>query len=273
MPLRMNPAFMPTHITGTDMALSLKSTAFACLTAVSTLFVSLPAHALDDQQKKEFGAFIKQYLIENPEIMLEVQDALERKQYEQRNAKAAGAVSENEKNIFSSQYDMSLGNPKGDVTIVEFFDYNCGYCKRAMSDMDNILKTDKNVRIVLKEFPILGPDSLAAHKVSNAVKLVAPEKYPEFQRTLLGGQGRASEESAMELATSLGIKEADLRKSMSENPNDASVQEAYKLATNLGITGTPSYVIGNEAVFGAVGSAPLKEKIANMRTCGKATCS
>lgn len=250
-----------------------KSTAFACMTALSTVFISLPAHALDEQQKKEFGAFIKEYLIENPEIMLEVQEALERKQYETRNAKAADAVAGNEKALFQSKYDLSIGNPDGDVTLVEFFDYNCGYCKRAMADVDTILKTDKNVRFVLKEFPILGPESVEAHKVSNAVKLIAPEKYPEFQRTLLGSSGRANEESAIEVATSLGLKEADIRKSMAENKNDAQVKEAYQLATELGITGTPSYVIGNEAVFGAVGAAPLSEKIANMRTCGKATCS
>ncbi|NTJ42149.1 DsbA family protein [Agrobacterium larrymoorei] len=255
------------------MALSLKTKAFACVTALSALFVSLPAHALDAQQKKEIGAFIKEYLIENPEIMLEVQDALEKKQMEARTAKAADAVGENSKALFESKYDLSLGNPDGDVTLVEFFDYNCGYCKRAMADTDNILKTDKNVRIVLKEFPILGPESVEAHKVSNAVKLIAPEKYAEFQRTLLGSRGRANEASAIEVATSLGLKEADIRKSMAASPNDAQVQEAYTLATNLGISGTPSYVIGNEAVFGAVGAGPLKEKIANMRACGKATCS
>ncbi|WP_288431737.1 DsbA family protein [uncultured Agrobacterium sp.] len=255
------------------MALSIRSTALACVTALSTLAATLPAHALDAQQKKEMGEFIKEYLIENPEIMLEVQDALEKKQYAARNAKAADAVSENRKAIFESKYDLSLGNPNGDVTLVEFFDYNCGYCKRAMADMDNILKTDKNVRVVLKEFPILGPESVEAHKVSNAVKLLAPAKYPEFQRTLLGGRGRANEASAIEVATSLGLKEADIRKSMAENPNDEQVQEAYTLATNLGISGTPSYIVGDEAVFGAVGAGPLKEKITNMRNCGKASCS
>lgn len=255
------------------MSLFSKSTAFACMTALSTVFISLPAHALDEQQKKEFGAFIKEYLIENPEIMLEVQEALERKQYETRNAKAADAVAGNQKALFESKYDLSIGNPNGDVTLVEFFDYNCGYCKRAMADVEAILKTDKKVRFVLKEFPILGPESVEAHKVSNAVKLLSPEKYPEFQRTLLGSSGRANEESAIEVATSLGLKEAEIRKSMADNKNDEQVKEAYQLATELGITGTPSYVIGNEAIFGAVGAAPLKEKIANMRTCGKATCS
>ncbi len=255
------------------MAHLLRSTLVAGMTALSTIATTLPAHALDADQKKEIGEFIKQYLIENPEIMLEVQDALERKQYAARNAKAADAVVDNKKAIFESQYDLALGNPDGDVTLVEFFDYNCGYCKRAMTDMDNILKTDSKVRVVLKEFPILGPESVAAHRVSNAVKLLAPARYPEFQRALLGARGRANEESAMEVATSLGLMEADIRKSMAENPNDAQVQETYKLANSLGITGTPSYIVGDEAVFGAVGADPLMEKIANMRSCGKATCS
>lgn len=255
------------------MALSIRSATLACVTALATLGASLPAHALDAEQKKEIGAFIKEYLVENPEIMLEVQDALEKKQYAARNTKAAEAVADNTKAIFGSKYDLTIGNPDGDVTLVEFFDYNCGYCKRAMADMDKILKEDKNVRVVLKEFPILGPESVEAHKVSNAVKLLAPKKYPEFQRTLLGSRGRANEAKAMEVATSLGLKEADIRKSMADNPNDAQVQEAYTLASNLGISGTPSYVIGNEAVFGAVGAEPLKEKIANMRNCGKASCS
>ncbi len=135
------------------MAHLLRSTVFASITALSTVFAFQPAHALDAQQKKEMGEFIKQYLIENPEIMLEVQDALERKQYAARNAKASEAVADNKKAIFESKYDLALGNPEGDVTLVEFFDYNCGYCKRAMSDMDNILKSDNKVRVVLKEFP------------------------------------------------------------------------------------------------------------------------
>ena len=231
-----------------------------------------PATALDDQQKKEMGEFIREYLLENPEIMLEVQSALEAKQQSQRMALAGEAVAANHDAIFSSEDDIVLGNPEGDVTIVEFFDYNCGYCKRALHDMDQILQNDPNVRFVLKELPILGPDSLAAHRVANAVRLLAPEKYADFHRALLGATGMATEESAIEVATTLGLKEADLRKSMEENPNDDLVRQAYQLATNLGLTGTPTYVVGNEALFGAVGREAIEEKVANVRECGKSTC-
>ncbi len=244
----------------------------ATIALAITVAAPLPALALDDAQKKEIGAYINEYLVENPEILIEVQEALQKKQEAQQQAKAQSAITDNEKTIFTSPYDIALGNPKGDVTIVEFFDYNCGYCKRALSDMDEILKDDKNVRFVLKELPILGPDSLAAHKVSAAFRDLAPEKYGEFHRALLGAEGRATEESAIAIASGLGVSEADIRKTMTEKPHDDAVREAYSLANDLGITGTPSYVLGQEMVFGAVGADDLREKIANVRSCGKATC-
>jgi protein-disulfide isomerase len=242
--------------------------------AMLTVLVSpaLPAFALDDQQKREMGDFIREYLIQNPEVLIEAQNALEAKQQAQRVDQSTKAVAASKEDIFSSPSDVSLGNPKGDVTIVEFFDYNCGYCKHALGDMDEILAKDKNVRFVLKEFPILGPDSIAAHRVANAVRLLAPEKYQQFHRALLGGQEHASEKTAIAVATSLGLSEAAIRKSMADKPNDDLVRQAYRLATSIGITGTPTYVVGDEAVFGAVGLDTITEKVANVRACGKATC-
>jgi protein-disulfide isomerase len=231
-----------------------------------------PALALDDQQKKEMGEFIREYLIQNPEVMIEVQNALEAKQQAQRSDQSTKAVAAYKDEIFSSPSDVVLGNPKGDVTVVEFFDYNCGYCKRAMSDMDEILKKDTKIRFVLKEFPILGPDSMAAHKVANAVRLVAPDKYAEFHRELLVGQEHASEATAISVASDLGVDEAAIRKSMQDQPNDDIVRQAYQLANAIGITGTPTYVVGDEAVFGAVGLDEIEQKVQNVRSCGKASC-
>ncbi len=244
-------------------------TALALTASVATAF---PALALDNAQKKEFGEFIKQYLIENPEIMLDVQDALQKKQEQARLTKANATITENKSTIFDSKYDMTIGNPKGDVTIVEFFDYNCGYCRHALSDMQAMLKNDKNVRFVLKEFPILGPESVAAHKVSDAFRKLAPEKYSQFHVALLGSEGRADEGSAIEVAESLGVSEKQIRDEMSKSSSDDSVKETYGLAQSLGITGTPSYVIGNELVQGAVGFDDLESRVKNMRACGKTSC-
>lgn len=242
------------------------------LASATVVATGTAANALDDQQKKEFGAFIREYLIANPEIMLEVQDALEKKQQDTRTSQASEGIAANSKAIFSTASDITLGNPNGDVTIVEFFDYNCTYCKRALTDMETILSSDKKVRFILKEFPILGPDSMAAHRVASAFKAIAPEKYPQFHKQLLGGQQRATEQTAIAVAVALGVSESAIRKSMKDNPNDQQIRATYELANNLGVTGTPFYVVGNEAVFGAVGHEELSSKISNIRSCGKATC-
>jgi protein-disulfide isomerase len=246
-------------------------TASAVAIAASLAFVQ-PAAALDDQQKKEFGDFIKEYLIAHPEVMLDVQAALDKKQEEARLEQSNKTISDNKDLIFNAKYDMAIGNPKGDVTVVEFFDYNCGYCRHALSDMDTLLKNDKNIRFVLKEFPILGPESVAASRVSDAFRKIAPDKYGEFHHALLGSDGRATEDSAIEVATNLGVSESAIRQEMAKSPDDASVKETYQLATNLGLTGTPSYVIGDEAVSGAIGLDALKEKVDNVRACGKTAC-
>jgi len=252
---------------------SMKKLIAASLFVLSTgTFAPQAAHALDDAQKQEIGDFIKEYLIANPEILVEAQKALAAKQVAEQQQAAEAAITKNGKAIFSSEHDITLGNPDGDVTVVEFFDYNCGYCKRALSDMDAILESDKNVRFVLKELPILGPDSLAAHKVSAAFKVLAPEKYGDFHRSLLSSEGRANEETAMALAVKMGVSDADIRAKIEAGVHEAGVREAYSLANDLGISGTPSYVVGSEAVFGAVGVDDLSAKIASVRSCGKATC-
>lgn len=199
------------------MTLKMKMIATASVIALAAgVVLPAPAAALDAKQKEEFGAFIKEYLLANPEIMLEVQEALSAKQRAKQQESAQAAIAGNSEAIFNSTHDIALGNPNGDVTIVEFFDYNCGYCKRALSDMDAILAEDKNVRFVLKELPILGPESLAAHKVSAAFRTVAPEKYGDFHRALLGSEERATEETAIAVAAKLGVTEEQLREKMED---------------------------------------------------------
>lgn len=231
-----------------------------------------PAAAFDDRQKEEIGAIVKDYLLQHPELLVEVQQAYEKKQEEDRMAQAKVAVEENHKEIFQAPYDLSLGNPKGSITVVEFFDYNCGYCKRAISDMDAIIKKNPEVRFVLKEFPILGQDSVAAHRVSDAFRHVAPEKYGQFHRDLLGSPEHATEARALEVAAALGVTEQQIRDQIAKKSNEDSVRETYAIAHKLGITGTPTYVLGNEAVFGAVGAEALEAKVTSLAQCGKTAC-
>lgn len=215
---------------------------------------------------------MREYLLENPEFMLDVQDALQEKQQSAQREQQAEAIESQKANIFESLADPVLGNPEGSVTVVEFFDYNCGFCKRAMSDMISMMEDDTELKFVLKEFPILGPDSEAAHRVALAFFDLKPEAYPEFHLRLLGFDGRAGEESAIRIATDLGVDEAELRAQMGDPSIAERVRATYALANELGITGTPAYVIGDEVVSGALGESVLSQKVANVRECGSTVC-
>ncbi|MER8654239.1 DsbA family protein [Mesorhizobium sp. M0847] len=211
--------------------------------------------------RTEIEGIIRDYLLKNPEVLLEVQEALEAKQKEEQRIASLGVIEKAKSEIFNSTFDGVVGNPKGKVTIVEFYDYNCGFCKRAIDDMQALTKADPELRFVLKEFPILGPDSQKASVVSMAFHLMHPEKYGEFHNALLGGQGRATEAAAMKVALSLGADEAKLREKMKDPTITEAFSKTFDLANKLAITGTPSYVVGNEVVFGALGQEVLAEKI------------
>lgn len=216
---------------------------------------------------------VRNYLLENPEILLEVQTALEQKQKEAQRVASLEIIKNAKDVIYNSPADAVVGNPKGKTTIVEFYDYNCGYCKRAMADMQELIAGDPELRFVLKEFPILGPDSQKAHVVAQAFHMLMPEKYNEFHNRLLGGETRATEETAILVATSLGADEAKLREKMKDPKITEAFQQSYDLANKLSITGTPSYVIGDEVVFGALGKDVLQQKITNARLmCQTAAC-
>lgn len=222
--------------------------------------------------KAAIEAIIHEYLAANPELVEEMQIALEAKRASEQKEASKAVISEASDAIFHSATDRIVGNPNGNVTVVEFFDYNCGFCKRALDDMQAMVKGDPELRFVLKEFPILGPDSQKASVVSFAFGKLHPEKYAEFHQQLLGGQGRASEAGAIKIALELGADETALREAMKDPAIGKSFSETYDLATKLGINGTPSYVVGDEVISGALGTEVLTEKVANVRTCQKATC-
>ena len=203
--------------------------------------------------------------------MIEVQTALETKRDEQSRVARTDFISKSGDDLFKDPEDAVLGNPDGNVTVVEFFDYNCGYCRRAVGDMQALLKTDTNVRFVLKELPILGPDSVKAHIVAHAFKKLVPEKYGDFHVALMEA-GQATEESALALAVSMGAEENALRTGMGDPAIAASFERNNNLAEGLNITGTPSYVIQDEVIPGALGLEVLAQKVANVRQCQKATC-
>jgi protein-disulfide isomerase len=157
--------------------------------------------------------------------------------------------------------------------MVEFFDYNCGYCKRALSDMLELMKSDSKLRVVLKEFPVLGEASIEAARVSVAARMQdsTGKKYLDFHQRLLGSRGSIGRAQALSAAKEAGFDMSRLEKDAASDEPKATLEESFKLADALGLSGTPSYVVGSEVVIGAVGLANLQQKV-NAARCGKATC-
>ena len=224
-------------------------------------------------QRGEIERVVHDYLLAHPEVLQEAMSELEKRQSAADAAKHKAAVKEHEQTLFSSPRQVNLGNPQGNVTFVEFFDYNCGYCKRAMDDMLTLLKDDSKLKVVLKEFPVLGPGSVEAAQVATAVRMQdkSGKKYLEFHQKLMGGRGQADKARALAVAKDIGLDMARLEKDLASPEVKASLQESFELATALGLNGTPSYVIGADVVVGAVGLPALQEKI-NTSRCGKPTC-
>lgn len=231
------------------------------------------AAATTPVDRAEIETIVRNYLLGNPEILMEMQQALEIKQQEEQRLAHLEVIRDAKEKIFNASYDGFVGNPDATTTIVEFYDYNCGYCKRAQEDMMTLTKNDPDLHFVPKEFPILGPDSQKASIVSMAFRTLMPEKHGEFHNLLISGQGRASEAAAIKIALQLGADEDSLREEMKNPAITAAFAETYDLANKLQITGTPSYVVGNEVVFGALGTEVLGQKIAEARACtANATC-
>jgi protein-disulfide isomerase len=231
-----------------------------------------PAQTLSGDQRGEIERIVREYLLSHPELLQEVMNELEKRQAAAESEKHRAAVQEHNATIFSSPRQVTLGNTQGDVTVVEFFDYNCGYCKRAMSDMLELLK-DSKVKFVLKEFPVLGEGSVQAAQVAAAARMQdkTGKKYLEFHQKLLGGRGQADKARALAVAKEVGFDVAKIEKDMASDEVKAQLEESFKLAEALGLNGTPSYVVGSDVVVGAVGLSALKEKVNGAR-CGKATC-
>ena len=224
-------------------------------------------------QRGEIEKIVRDYLIAHPEVLQEAMAELEKRQAAAESEKHKDAVKQHAQALFSSPRQVNLGNPQGNVTFVEFFDYNCGYCKRAMEDMMALLKADSNLKVVLKEFPVLGPGSVEAAQVGVAVHMQdkSGKKYLEFHQKLLTGRGQADRARALAVAKEIGLNVAQIEKDMAGPEVKATLQENFKLAEALGLNGTPSYVIGDNVVVGAVGLPSLQEKINTVR-CGKASC-
>jgi protein-disulfide isomerase len=227
----------------------------------------------NDQQKEAIGQVVREYLLKHPEVLQEAMVEFEKRQNQAQRVAQQSALKEVRQSLINSPYSYVAGNPSGDVTLVEFFDYNCGYCKQSLVDLRNLMKADPKLRVVLKDFPVLGPDSVEASRVALAAKeQLKGEKLFEYHARLMETRGRVGGERAMSLAKEMGLDLARLQKDMESPAVRTALQENVGLGDKLGLSGTPAFIVGDEVIPGAVGAEPLRKVVMNVRSCGKAEC-
>jgi protein-disulfide isomerase len=221
----------------------------------------MPAGAAEftPQQRKAIEEIIHDYLTKNPDLMLDVLHAAQDKLKSDSRDKAAVALVEHKRELLEDPDTPVGGNPKGDVSLVEFFDYRCGYCKQVVPAIDALLAKDKQLRFVYKEFPVLGPDSVHAARAALASRRQG--KYEAMHRALMAVKGQLDEAAIMKVAASIGLDVERLKADMAAPEIDRALKTNIKLAEALDIRGTPGFVIGDEIVPGAVGLETLRQLV------------
>lgn len=231
----------------------------------ATLLIPISASAQEftSQQNEQIKNMIREFLFKNPQALREAIVGLQA--YEQRVQQNAAkqALSAHGDALFRSPHSFVAGNPDGDVTLVEFFDYNCGFCKRSMNDLLTLIKTDSKLKVVFKEFPILSQGSAFAARA--AMASIKQGKYMEFHRTLMELRGSATQTSVMEVAEEVGLDIAKLKADMKAPYINKHIAEVMRVANDIGINGTPAFVLGDRVIGGAVGLDELKRQIAEIR--------
>ena len=228
----------------------LRGTRLACVMGVALMASPLAAAEFNDTQRAEIIQTVREYLLQNPELLQEMIAAMELKEQANLAAVAEKGIADNAKTLFRDEADFVAGNADGDVTVVEFFDYQCGYCKAVHADTLALVKGDPKLRLVLKEFPILGPASLLASKAALASR--SQGKYMELHNALMSHRGQLDEAVIMRLAKSVGLDTDRLKKDMESPDVLTAIAANQSLAEKLNIRGTPAFVFGDELVPGAI---------------------
>lgn len=230
----------------------------AALTAVSAL-PPLAAAEFSAEQRQAIEAIVRDYLVKNPDVMLEVLEAAKEKINNEAQAQRTAALAERRRDIFEDPNAPIAGNPRGDVTLVEFFDYRCPYCKQVAPAIDALLGEDKQLRVVYKEFPVLGPESVTAARAALAARKQG--KYQPLHQALMGMKGQINEAAIFNAAKSVGVDVERLKRDMAAPEIDRMLKANSSLAEALEIRGTPAFVVGDEIVPGAVGLDTMRQLV------------
>lgn len=253
----------------TWLAASLALSAIAVALASAALLVVMGGFERRDASRGSFEAQVEAYLLRNPEVIVSAVQRLEERQAAKERDDAKAVLVQKRNEIFEDPASPVGGNPSGDVTLVEFFDYNCPYCRRAAPVLADAEKADPGLRIVYKEFPILGPGSTFAARAALASRLQG--KYHALHAALMEHKGQITESSTLQVAQEVGLDVDRLTQDMNDPAIAKAIERNLQLAQDLHITGTPSFVIGDHVVRGLVDLSTLQKLIAERRAQASGT--
>ncbi len=223
-------------------------------------------------QRGEIGGIVRDYLLKHPDILIEMSRKLEEKKQAEQAKAAKSGIAENADAIYHGKNDLVVGDTSSKVAMVEFFDYNCGFCKRALPDVLKLKDTNKDLKIIIKEFPILGPGSMEASRYALASRKQGMDKYWKYHVAMLGHKGRVDGKVALALAKRVGLDVEKLKKDAKSKDVNDIINANMAVAAALNINGTPAFIIGETIVPGALGYKTLNHIIGQVRKSGCKHC-
>lgn len=239
--------------------------------AAMMMLVASPTAAIDlddlsDAEREAFREEVRAYLLDNPEVLMEAIGILEQRQNASAQEAEAMAVTANADLLYNSQFDWVGGNPDGDIVLVEFLDYRCGFCRRAHPEVDALIEQDGNIRLVVKEFPILGEESVLASEFAIATRIaLGDDAYATVHDELMELRGSVTEASLTALAEGAGLDSQAIFASIEDPIVQATIEANHMLGQRLGISGTPSFVFEEQLVRGYVPLDSMVELVASLR--------
>ena len=241
---------------------------FLALALVCGVIAAVPAQLvraaeIPPEQRQAIEGIIHDYLMQNPDVLIEALRGAEDKLNREADAKASKVLTDRRNEIFDDPATPVGGNPRGDVTIVEFFDYRCPYCKQVLPALQTLVKDDRNLRFIYKEMPVLGSVSVTAAHAALAAQRQG--KYEVFHNAMMGTKGQISDETVFKVAGSVGLDIDRLKQDMTAPEIERAIKSNLALADALNIRGTPGFIIGNRIVPGALDLETLKDMIADAR--------
>ncbi len=238
----------------------------AALAAFTLPAVALDLDKMSNAEREAFGDQVRAYLLENPQVIMEAVAVLEERQQAEQANQDFSLVSVNSDDIFEDGYSWVGGNPEGDITLVEFVDYRCGYCRRAHEDVKELISADGNIRLIMKEFPILGEDSLLSSRFAIAVKqLEGAEAYETVHDALITMTSSINQVTLTRLANSLGFDPTQILGHMESEDVTAEIQSTRELAQRLQISGTPTFVLQDQLLRGYVPLEGMQAMVSEKR--------